>query len=390
MKRLGSTIIVLAATLLWLTAFFALRPFNLVNYGLDRVFGARPAWAHVNNTFRDPMTQEVSRGGSPLRSFQILAQAWQAQRDASHIMLMGNSQTLMANLAAGEGPPSGPEKTYTDQITDHYRQSGSKKFYRLAAGALSYEEMLWYAEYLVGHAEIKPDVLLVQLNYQNFANSGIRRGMLELLSDAGFRHRAEEIARSKRPDSDAFAKAISDYDELQNKKNGAKNDAADSPTRGYQLETAFRKELSRIPGFDRRDSMRASFEGMLVRGRYYFLHLGLATKRSLGGSRVNASRAALKDLAALCDHSEIRLILFQAPTNPAVPLYATPEDDRSYHDFAAEVASRYGLTLLDFEHSIPAGNWGMALNDPDPLHLSREGHRRLANLMITALEQNGL
>ncbi len=389
MTRPGSATIVLAGTLLWLTALFALRPFEIANHVLDRVFGANPDWAHVENTFRDPLTQEVSRGGSPLRSFQILGEAWGPRRGAIRIMLMGNSQMLMANLAAGEAPPTGPEKTYTDQITDHYRQEPHTLVYRLAAGALSYEEMLWYAAYLAGRPEIKPDVLVVQLNYQSFASGGIRGGMLELLSDPAFRGRAEAIARARRPDSASFAKALSDYDEWQSHQ-GAPRAAAQGPSWGYRLETSVRGELDRIPGFRRRNAMKASFEGMLLRSRFYFLRLGSSHKRSLQGSRVDASRAALEDLADLCGRSAIRIILFQAPTNPTVPLYATPGDDRSYHDFATALASRHGLTLLDFEHCIPAEHWGMALNDPDPLHLGREGHRRLAALMIAALAKNGL
>ena len=51
--------------------------------------------------------------------------------------------------------------------------------------------MLWYATYLALHAPIKPDVLLIQLNYQNFANAGVRDGMLELLTDTDFRKGCE-------------------------------------------------------------------------------------------------------------------------------------------------------------------------------------------------------
>src|SRR5439155_2819452 len=141
---------------------------------MDRAFGALPAWTQVESMYRDSATQEVSRGEHPLESFRTLKSFWSAHPGALRLMLMGNSQTQMVSLAAGESPPSGSEKTYTDQIADHYRQTGQARvFYRLSAGALSYPEMLWYAAYLTLQPEIKPDVFLVQLNYQNFANSGI-------------------------------------------------------------------------------------------------------------------------------------------------------------------------------------------------------------------------
>jgi hypothetical protein len=148
--------------------------------------------------------------------------------------------------------------------------------------------------------------------------------------------------------------------------------------------------LNRIPGFNGREAIKASFVLLMTRCRIYFLHLGSAKARSLSGSRVAASQAAIEDLAELCGRSGIRLILFEAPTNPAVPLYLTPEDDRKYHEFTRSVASRFGLKILDFEHSIPTGEWGMSLNVPDPLHLGRKGHRRLADLMCAALDRNGV
>ena len=84
------------------------------------------------------------------------------------------------------------------------------------------------------------------------------------------------------------------------------------------------------------------------------------------------------------------MVLFQAPTNPATPLYGTPLDDRSYHQFASSLAERFGVPLLDFEHAVPERYWGMALNVPDPLHLGRGGHRVMAALMLNGLARNGI
>ncbi|HEY2011841.1 MAG TPA: hypothetical protein VGH38_00010 [Bryobacteraceae bacterium] len=392
MKPAVSTVVIVAATFGWLAALFALEPFDHANAGLDRAFGALPAWTQVENMYRDPTIQEVSRGDHPLESFRILEETWAAHPGARRIILMGNSQTQSTSLSPGEPPPSEPEKTYTDLIADRYRESGSHKvFYRLAAGALSYQEMLWYATWLVRKPEIKPDVLLVQLNYQNFANGGIRAGMLEMLSDAPFRQAVELLARSNRPDSDAFAEALH-RDQASQHGRDAKGPDAPAPGTppGDRLETAFRTELAGLPGFDRRDELKRSFTYMLLRCRTYVLHLNSASRRSLGGTLIAQSRAALEDLLDLCSRSGIRVVLFQAPTNPLVPLYKTAEDDRSYHAYTASVAQRFGVTTLDFEHSIPAAYWGRELNVPDPLHLGREGHRLLARLILTGLEQNGL
>jgi hypothetical protein len=389
MKRAVSSIAVLAATLVCLSGLFALQPFVHMADGLDRAFGALPAWTQVEDMFRDPTTQDVSRGDSPFDSFRTLSASWAAHSDAVRLMLMGNSQTLITSLAPGEAPPSGPEKTYPDHIADRYRQAGSQKlFYRLSAGAMSYQEMLWNAMYLSGRPDIKPHVLLVQLNYQNFVNGGIRGGLLALLADADFRHKVEGIVERNGADADAFAEALHTFDQSQTPSGPATSSAGQ--TLGFRMETWSRRQLDLIPGFDSRAEIKSSFVLLLTRCRIYFLHLGSARARSLTGGRIAASRMALEDLAEVCGRSGIRLILFEAPTNPAVPLYLTSEDDRQYHEFSRSLASRFGLKILDFEHSIPAGQWGMSLNVPDPLHLGREGHRRLADLMCAALDQNGV
>jgi hypothetical protein len=303
---------------------------------------------------------------------------------------MGNSQSLNTSLAPGEAPPAGPEKTYSDIIADRYRQEGSRKlFYRLSAGALSYQEMLWYALCLGGRPDLKPDVLLVQLNYQNFVNGGIRGGMLPMLSDAGFRRQVAAVAQGNGADADAFAEALDTFDRSQDHR-GPAAASSGGETLGDRIETGFRRQLDRVPGFAGREALKGSFVLLMTRLRVYFLHLGSARARSLSGSRLTASRAALEDLAAVCHRSGIRMILFEAPTNPAVPLYRTPEDSRQYHEFSRSLASRFGLPILDFEHSIPAAEWGRSLNVPDPLHLGREGHRRLAALMWAALERSGV
>ena len=376
---------IVVATFGWLAVLFATAPFARVNAALDRGFGGLPAWTQVEDMYRDPSTQELSRGEHPLESFRVLKESWAPHHGAERIVLMGNSQTQMTSLAPGECRPSGPEKTYTDQMADYYRETGCRKvFYRLSAGALSYHEMLWYGLYLASVPAIKPDVFLVQLNYQNFANGGIRGGMLEMLSDSSFRRSVEAVAVRDRPESPAFADALRQYDEKAPQAHSG--DSTHVLVPGFRLETAFREKLDFIPGFAHRDGMKQSFVFMLVRGRTYLLHLNPTRRRSQVGARLAASRAALEDLVELSGRSGIRVILFQAPCNPAVPLYGTPQDERSYHEFCTSLAARFGIGMLDFEHATPAAEWGMELNAPDPLHLSRAGHRLLARLMLSALE----
>ena len=244
-----------ATTLVFLTGLFAWEPFDRLSDGLDRVFGAPPAWTQVADMYRDPDTQEVSRGERVDQSFRVLAAWWAAHPGATRVVLMGNSQALMTSLAPGEAPSSGPEKTYPDLISDHYREARSQTlFYRLSAGGMSYQEMLWYAMYLVLRPEIKPDVLLVQLNYQNFANSGIRGGAQRLLSDPRLRSAVAAAVWSNRPYADSFGGALRSLDEEQASRDLAAASAGE--TVGYHIETSFFAALDRIPGVDDRERAR--------------------------------------------------------------------------------------------------------------------------------------
>jgi len=392
MKSARGPIVVLIGVALWFAALCAVHPFLRVNAALDRALGALPAWTQVERMHKDPATQELSRGENPLASFRILAQDWAARPRVPRVILMGNSQTQETSLARGEEPAAAPEKTYTDHLADAFRQSGSGVFYRLSAGALSYQEMLWYAFYLADHPDIKPDALLVQLNYQNFVNGGIRAGMSSLLADPVFRARIDAIIAANRPESGEFAEAARAYRSAQARPDATVNAASEGARQsaGYRIETFVRAGLEGVaPAIHERAALKQEFVGFLFRCRAYGLHMQASSKRSLGGARVNAARAALEDLVELCGRSGIRLLLFQAPTNPSSPLYASAEDDRAYHEYCA-IAASHGATLLDFERVVPGPDWGMSLNAPDPLHMGRRAHRLFADAMWAALKQNGL
>ena len=64
---------------------------------------------------------------------------------------------------------------------------------------------------------------------------------------------------------------------------------------GISLKPPFESELGRVPGFDRRAKFKEDFVYMLYRCRSYILRLQPATRRSLSGPRIEASRAALED-----------------------------------------------------------------------------------------------
>jgi hypothetical protein len=398
MRTLFGATGILASTFSFLAVLFVSRPFEVLNDHLDRAFGALPAWTQVEHVYRDPHIQETSHGDHPLESFDFLNQHWSRFPKATRIILMGNSQTQAVSLAPGELPPQAPEKTYPDLMADYCTEKRNRcVLYRISAGALSYAETLWYLNYLVQRTELKPDILLLQMNYQGFANANIRDGMLEMLSDPRFHGAVERIASSDAPYAETFQQALIKFDQARARTRGNRQQAQSTRTGlttvdgfGTWLETVFRTHLENVPGFERRSEFKQAFASLLYRGRTYVLHVQTTARRSLRGQHLETSRALVEADAQLCRKNGIRLIVFQAPTNPAVPLYGTEEDDRSYHDFVTGLGVHYEVPVFDFEHSIPLRCWGMSLNVPDPLHLGRAGHRMLADLMVNELVKRGV
>jgi len=151
------------------------------------------------------------------------------------------------------------------------------------------------------------------------------------------------------------------------------------------METRVRAWIDQVAPRQQRVQLQESFEDFLYRGRLYLLRLKPSTARSINGSRLFAAQSSVDSIAQLCSANHVHLIFFNAPVNPNVALYRTPEDREAYHRFVAGVASSYNMPLFDFENSIRAELWGHLFNGPDPLHMGRAGHQQMAEQMIQAM-----
>jgi len=358
-------------------------PFDSARQMLDRVFAAGPSWAQVRSIYTDPATQEVSHGENPSRSLEILRASW-SDDSKNRIVFIGNSQMFYMSLAPGEPAPTSAEKTYPDLVADRY--SDSAKCYRLAAPGMSYTEALWYATVLLHKPRLRPTAIVLQLNYQSFWNGGIRDGMLDTLSDPDFKRAIEELAASGQPYSDDFADALHRYTRrVERAKAARKTDQASAalagPALANRLESSVRSELESTPLWKERTRHRGDFFDLLYSARIYLLHVNPTTARSITGTRLERSQASLKAIAQMCNQAGVRLLAFNAPVNPHVSLYQTAADVERYRGILDELKNDYHVAESDLEHSIPASLWGTWMNGPDPLHLGREAHRRMAALM---------
>jgi hypothetical protein len=395
MKKLFSSIGVLASVLVLLAGFLHSNPFGAACDALDKLFGAPPKWTQVTNVYRNPRTQEITHGDDPTTSLNGLKNYWHQFPGADRVVFIGNSQMHSISLAPGEPPASSPEKTYVDLVMDTVRrEQPDELLYRLSSSGMSYPEVLWELNYMIDDPDLRPRMVVLQMNYQAFWTGGIRDGLLPMLVQSSFRARIEALAASGRPDAPAYEDALRRYDRVA-AQHKAKSVAESNTgltsvfdpqlTPGYEIETRVRKWLDKIVSRQQRADLQESFDNVLYRGRLYLLQLKPSTARSINGSRLFAAQSAVDSIAKLCRASDVNLILFNAPVNPNVALYRTEEDREAYRRFVTSVASRYNFPLFDFENSIRAELWGHLLNGPDPLHMGRAAHQQMAKQVIQAM-----
>jgi hypothetical protein len=378
-------------TVIAVVALLSARPFETAQSALERCFGSAPSWTQVTHVVTDPEIQEVSHGENPSVSLATLANYWKEHPDSERTVFIGNSQMFAVSLAPGEYPLDAPERTYPDLVAESLRSDSERKLcYRLAAPGMSYTEALWYAAYLASCPELHPNSIVLQLNYQSFWNGRIRDGMLEMLGRRQFAESARRLATVRQPYSDDFADAIRRYEQ---KKRQAASVASQSesgeltgPVLGRRFEAAVRTTFDSIPVWPQRRRHRDSFYDLMYSARIYLLHIKPSTSRSIDGTRLWRSQAALEEVARTCRENGIRLVLFNAPVNPRVSLYQSAADLERYRHFVAKLSADYGLSVHDLEAAIPGDLWGSWMNGPDPLHLGRQGHRLMASQMVRILE----
>jgi hypothetical protein len=381
----------LVATAVLTVSLLLLHPFAHIRHTLVRVAGIGREGAAVENLWTDPETQEITNGQYPRSGLERLRAQWRQSPNVKRMVVIGNSQTMAIVLATDEEATRGLERAYPDIAFDALREHGHPVAgYRLAAPNLSYMEALFYVDYLLATADLRPARVVLQLNYEGFRKSGIRDGMLELLADDDFFRVAQEEARRPVAYAATFQSAIDRFLAREAKAGSAGGVSADATRTGLaesfgagnRIESATRQRLAVFASWRARRQAKSDLVETLYLLRVYVLRITPTTRRSIGGATLAQNHSAIDRIGRLCRDNRIELIPFNAPANPLLPLYRTAEDRRRYHDLVSRFGGEYGTSYLDFENAIPQRDWGSGEDGPDPIHFGRSGHQLLAKLMV--------
>jgi hypothetical protein len=365
-------------------ALLAANPFIWVNAALASVFQAGPKEAKIERLYQDPSTADLSTGERPAEALASLASAWASHPVADRTVLIGNSQMLSIVLAPGESPVDGL-RTYPDLLGEQYLPWASRReaHYRLAAGNISYMEALWYVEYLLTVPELRPSHLILQLNYESMRKLGIRDGMLGLLAHPPFLAAVTRIAASAEPHSAVFAQALARWRSAGPAAEPRKRKPS-AQTAADLAETRSRAALASFAPWDSRHSVKREFLTSLYLLRVHLLRIKPTTRRPLSGATLTMSSSSLDAIARACAAHGIRLSVFNAPQNPATPLYASERDRKTYSAILDRFRQVHHVPVYDFENAIPARCWGRWIDGSDPIHFGRAGHERMAHLFLSS------
>ena len=194
------------------------------------------------------------------------------------------------------------------------------------------------------------------------------------------------IPHTETPYGATFEQAIRRFHELESKTNSARQQASLVGTQsfGQQAESSLRASLEQLGIGTEKHEAKGEFLNLLYLLRVYLLKITPSTPRPLGGAAYEGSLSALNAIAQQCQAAHIELRLFLAPQNPGARLWRTEADRERYRGAAQRLAKDYGLRMVDLEKSIPAEQWGVWIDGPDPIHFGLKGHETMAAAMLAS------
>jgi hypothetical protein len=299
-------------------------------------------------------------------------------RHGPGVLVVGNSQQYTVSVARGQKPdPNREVYVAMDLLARRLTADGrTYAFYDGAAPNQTMPEALWQALYWYEIAHISPEFLIVQASFDTFRKSGIRPGYQTLLEDRAYRAALDDFAGGHA--GEVFARVWSE----------AKNDAATrkrelAESGRFSVEGSLRQAMENVNLFRDREKYKAAFLDDIYMLRVSLLHVSPTSRRHITGLPYEENWSALVALVRLARSHGSRVLIYNAPVNPAVSMFYEAEYD-SYVQRLVSLAGDDANGFVDLAHAVPAEDWGFWIDGPDPIHFNEQGHQAMADGLYAA------
>jgi hypothetical protein len=299
-------------------------------------------------------------------------------RRGAGVLVLGNSQQYTVSVALGQKLDSSRDvHVAIDLLAARLAADGrAYGFYDGAAPNQTMPEALWQALYWYEVAHVSPKFLVVQASFDTFRKQGIRPGYQTLLEDAAFGVALDRFEAEH--EHDAF---VSAWSEAKSDALARRRELAESGR--FSVEGALRKAMSNVRLFRNRESYKATFLNDIYQLRVKVLHVSPTTRRHVTGAAFEENWSALVALVHLARSHGSRVLIYNAPVNPAVSMFYESEYDAYLQNLAA-LARTDADGFVDLAHAVAAKDWGFWIDGPDPIHFNEQGHLAMADQLYAA------
>lgn len=295
----------------------------------------------------------------------------------ARLVVFGNSQQYTASLPRGAKVRAHKARMASALLAEWLEAQASGRFavYNAAAPNQTFPEALWQALYWFEVGSDKPKTLLLQASFDTFRKTGIRPGYQTLLDEPRFvaaleRHLA---ARSRHYATDWLDARKAKADRTAELEGRGKN-------RQWSPEPILRKKLKIVSLFERRQQLRGAFLRLLYLARVHLLRISPTTRRHITGKPFEQNMAALKDLIELAQRHGARVVLYNAPVNPAIDMFF-PAEYRGFLKRLRQLCATHAVPFADLADAVPREHWGYWIDGPDPIHFDAQAHRLVAEVL---------
>jgi hypothetical protein len=301
------------------------------------------------------------------------------------VVFFGNSQQYTASLPRGATPDSDRRAEIASVLlgrTLEERAPAVFRVYNASAPNQNYTEALWQALYWYEIPPAPPVALILQASFDTFRKTAIRPGYQTLLDDPRFVTGlgAYMTGQGEREYFSDFRAAQRDRAQRMAEMAGNREG---SGYRQWSPEPTLRQGMEQVALFRRRETLRESFLGALYAVRVRGLGISPTSRRHIVGPPLAQNFAALADLISLARQRGTRVLLYNAPVNPAVSMFFE-EEYGGYVARLAQLCREKGVPFADLATAVPAERWGYWIDGPDPIHFDEQAHRIMHDRLVEA------